>query len=86
MSGVERSGARPSGAVGRLPLVVSVPHAGKEVPEYVTDRICLSPVEIEAESDRGARDLLQRHADRVDFIDVDDAGIHRDIDTPDDLT
>lgn len=37
------------------------------------------------DGDRGARDLLQKYADRVDFIDVDDPGIQRDIDLPDDL-
>lgn len=42
----------------KLPLVVAVPHAGNEVPEYVTDRICLSPAEIAAESDRSAREIF----------------------------
>lgn len=37
------------------------------------------------DGDRGARDLLQKYADRVDFTDVDDPGIQRDIDTPADL-
>ncbi len=37
------------------------------------------------DGDRGARDLLQRHDACVDFIDVDDAGIHIDIDLPGDL-
>ena len=40
---------------------------------------------IQLDGDRGARDLLQRHADSVDFIEVDDPGIHRDIDSPEDL-
>jgi len=35
--------------------------------------------------DHGARDLLQRHRDRVKEIAVDDPGIHRDIDTVADL-
>ena len=35
--------------------------------------------------DAGARDLLKQHADLIELIDVDDAGVHRDIDTPADL-
>lgn len=35
--------------------------------------------------DRGARGLLERHADRVVDVLVDHEGIHVDIDTPDDL-
>ena len=42
----------------KLPLLVSVPHAGREVPEYLIDRICLSPDEVEAECDRGARGIF----------------------------
>jgi len=37
------------------------------------------------EGDRGARDLLAAHADRLMLIEVDDPGILRDVDTPDDL-
>lgn len=36
--------------------------------------------------DNGARQLLERYAARVSRIEVDDAGIHFDIDTPDDLS
>ena len=36
--------------------------------------------------DRGAKSLLERHADRVIDVAVDDPGIHRDIDTPHDVT
>lgn len=35
--------------------------------------------------DRGARDLLARHADRLQCIEVDDPGVLQDVDTPDDL-
>jgi formiminoglutamase len=42
----------------KLPLLVSVPHAGNEVPEYLTDRICLSGDELAAENDRGAREIF----------------------------
>jgi molybdenum cofactor cytidylyltransferase len=35
--------------------------------------------------DRGARSLLERHADCVKVIEVNDAGTIIDIDTPDDL-
>ena len=35
--------------------------------------------------DNGARQLLERYADRVSKVEVGDAGIHFDIDTPDDL-
>jgi molybdenum cofactor cytidylyltransferase len=37
-------------------------------------------------SDEGAKHLLAAHAASVQFIEVDDAGILRDIDTPADLT
>ena len=35
--------------------------------------------------DNGARQLLERYADRVSKVEVGDAGIHFDIDKPDDL-
>ncbi len=35
--------------------------------------------------DAGARALLQQHADLIKLIEVDDPGVCRDIDTPDDL-
>ncbi|MDA1090164.1 MAG: molybdopterin-binding/glycosyltransferase family 2 protein [Proteobacteria bacterium] len=35
--------------------------------------------------DSGARQLIERYADRVSKVEVGDAGIHFDIDTPDDL-
>lgn len=37
------------------------------------------------QGDRGARDLLARHADRLQCLEVDDPGILRDVDTPADL-
>ena len=35
--------------------------------------------------DEGARSVIQRHRDAVQLIEVDDAGITRDIDRPEDL-
>ena len=35
--------------------------------------------------DEGARAILKRHADAIQFIALDDAGIVADIDTPEDL-
>ena len=35
--------------------------------------------------DEGARALLKQHADLIKLIEVDDPGVRRDIDTPDDL-
>jgi len=35
--------------------------------------------------DRGAREIVERHATLVHYLDSDDAGIIRDIDTPEDL-
>lgn len=37
------------------------------------------------QGDRGARDLIARHADRLQCLEVDDPGVLRDIDTPADL-
>lgn len=37
------------------------------------------------QGDAGARELLHRHAARLDLLPTDDAGIHIDIDTPRDL-
>lgn len=34
------------------------------------------------EGDRGARDLLQRHADRISWLDLDDPAVVVDLDTP----
>ncbi len=42
--------------------------------------------ELEALSgDEGARRVLQRHAASIKLIEVEDAGVHRDIDRPEDL-
>jgi len=46
---------------------------------YYRDLIGLS-------GDEGARRILQRDATRVLLLPVDDPGIHRDIDTPDDIS
>lgn len=35
--------------------------------------------------DRGARDVVRRHASRLRLIHVEDPGIHRDVDTPADI-
>jgi len=45
----------------------------------------LFPALRQLEGDRGARDILRELGDAVRAMDVDDAGILRDIDTPDDL-
>lgn len=37
------------------------------------------------DGDEGARAIVRRHRDRLKEIDVDDAGIHIDIDTPSDM-
>jgi N-formylglutamate deformylase len=42
----------------KLPFVVSVPHAGREIPDYLLDRILLDRSEIEADADRGAREIF----------------------------
>jgi N-formylglutamate deformylase len=42
----------------KLPLVVSVPHAGQEIPDYLTERILLDGGELEAEGDRGAKGIF----------------------------
>ena len=41
---------------------------------------------LQLEGDTGARRLIERFADRVSMIAVADAGIHRDVDAPEDLT
>lgn len=43
------------------------------------------PVLRALQGDRGARNLLARHADRLQCLEVDDPGILRDVDTPADL-
>ena len=37
------------------------------------------------QGDEGARSVLKRHAVSIQLVEVDDAGIHRDVDTPGDL-
>ena len=37
------------------------------------------------QGDEGARSVLKRHAASIQLVEVDDAGIHRDVDTPGDL-
>lgn len=39
----------------------------------------------QAQGDRGARLLLERHPQTLHWVDVEDPGIHRDVDTPADL-
>ena len=41
----------------RLPLVISVPHAGLQVPHEVAAACALSPAEIEADSDGGSGEI-----------------------------
>lgn len=41
-----------------LPLVLSVPHAGREIPPEVSDINLLSPAEIEADGDEGAAEIF----------------------------
>lgn len=48
----------------RLPLVVSVPHAGRRVPDEVASACALSPAEIEADSDGGSGEIYS-FADEV---------------------
>ena len=43
------------------------------------------PDMLDIRGDTGARQLLARHADRVSAVEVKDAAIHFDIDTPEDL-
>jgi molybdenum cofactor cytidylyltransferase len=45
----------------------------------------LEPELLQLTGDEGARAVLQRHASEIQFVDCDDAGILRDIDTRDDL-
>jgi len=40
---------------------------------------------LDLQGDEGARSLLRRHVTSIQLIEVDDAGIHRDVDTPGDL-
>lgn len=37
------------------------------------------------EGDIGARDLLQAHGNHIQWLDIDDAGVLQDVDTPEDL-
>ncbi|MBC54379.1 MAG: CTP--molybdopterin cytidylyltransferase [Gammaproteobacteria bacterium] len=39
-----------------------------------------------SQGDTGGRELIKRHADKVELVAVNDAGILQDIDTPEDLT
>jgi len=49
----------------RLPLLVSLPHAGLEVPSQVADLCVLPPREIERDSDEGAAAIYTPLRDRV---------------------
>jgi CTP:molybdopterin cytidylyltransferase MocA len=45
----------------------------------------LFPELLAVTGDRGGRPVRQRHADRVDWLDLDDDGPAHDVDTPEDL-
>lgn len=48
-------------------------------------RAALADELLALDGDEGARSVIQRHRDAVRLIPVDDPGIHRDIDRPEDL-
>lgn len=49
----------------RLPLLLSVPHAGRRIPHEVADSVVLGPADVEADGDVGAARIYDL-ADKVD--------------------
>ena len=55
----------------RLPLIISVPHAGLSVPQEVKDYCALSPEQILADSDEGASEIYDFKTEVADFVTTD---------------
>lgn len=70
----------------RLPLLLSVPHAGRRIPPEVADRCVLDPADVVADGDGGARSIYDL-AGRVDaFVTTDVARAVVDMNrAPDDV-
>lgn len=52
----------------KLPLIVSVPHAGLTVPEEVRDYCALTPEQILADSDEGAAEIYRLQSEAAVFV------------------
>lgn len=55
----------------KLPLLISVPHAGLTAPPEVTDLCVLTPEQIAADGDEGAREIYAFESDVVAFVTSD---------------
>jgi N-formylglutamate amidohydrolase len=71
--------------VSRLPFVVSLPHAGLEVPPEVVDLHALEPEDVAAESDADAAEIFAPLRDRVaGFVTTEIARVFVDVDRNED--
>lgn len=55
----------------KLPLLISVPHAGVSVPEEVEDLCILTPNQIAADSDQGADEIYALDSEATRYVSVD---------------
>jgi len=55
----------------KLPLIISVPHAGLTVPQEVQDYCALTPEQILADSDEGAAEIYDLKSDVTTYITTD---------------
>ena len=55
----------------KLPLLISVPHAGQIIPQEVKDYCALSPEQILADSDEGASEIYDMKSEVAGFVTTD---------------
>lgn len=55
----------------KLPLLISVPHAGQIIPQEVKDYCALSPEQILADSDEGAAEIYDLKSEVAGFVTTD---------------
>ena len=55
----------------RLPLIISVPHAGLRVPQEVKDYCALSPEQILVDSDEGASEIYDLKSETAEYVTTD---------------
>lgn len=68
----------------KLPLLISVPHAGLDVPEEVAERSILTPEQIAKDGDVGAADIYAIADEVVAFVAADIARVFVDLNRAED--
>ena len=54
----------------KLPFLISIPHGGDQIPEEISNRICLSPKDLFEDSDSFSRDIFGIKGDVVALVET----------------